>query len=105
MKNNKDDLALRKKRTHEFSLGESLAVGIQALNDEPSTTTFDTKPVSMGQEDMVIPGIELSQQSQSPLNTILERYANFEKVLFQMKFRKVIILYISNTAITNFFIH
>ena len=76
-------MELRKRRTAEFSLGESLAAGVQVLNDEPSTTTFESRPLSMVQEDIITSGRELSQQAPSPLNTILERYANFEKVLFK----------------------
>ena len=60
-------------------MGESLAAGVQVLNDEPSTTTFESRPHSMGQDDIVTSGRELSQQAPSPLNTILERYATLSK--------------------------
>lgn len=79
-KNKNDDLDLRKRRTAEFNLGDSLAFGVQVLNDEPSTTTFESRPHSMGQEELLTTGRELNQPSLLPLNTILERYANFEKV-------------------------
>ena len=80
-KNKTDDLEVRKSRTVEFTLGVSLAAGVQVLNDEPSTTTFESRPLSMSQDELIGTGRELNQQSPSPLNTILERYANFEKVL------------------------
>ena len=73
---------LRKRRTAEFNLGDSLALGVQVLIDEPSTTTFESRPHSMGQEELLNTGLEINQPSPSPLNTILERYANFEKVLY-----------------------
>ena len=80
-KNKNDDLDVRKRRTAEYNLGEGLTTGVQALNDEPSTTTFEARPVSLSSEEMLSTGRELNQ-SPSPLNTILERYANFEKVRF-----------------------
>ena len=73
---------LRKRRTAEYNLGDSLALGVQVLNDEPSTTTFETRPHSIGPDELLSPGLELNQPSLSPLSTILERYANFEKVLY-----------------------
>ena len=78
-KNKNEDLDVRKRRTPEFNLGEGLATGIQALNDEPSTTTFEARPSSIASEELLSSGRELNQ-SPSPLNTILERFANFEKV-------------------------
>ena len=80
-KNKNDDLDVRKRRTAEYNLGEGLTTGVQALNDEPSTTTFEARPVSLSSEEMLSTGRELNQ-SPSPLSTILERYANFEKVVF-----------------------
>lgn len=65
----------------EFTLGVSLGAGVQILTDEPSTTTFESRPISMSQTELLGSGLGLNQQSPSPLNTILERYANFEKVL------------------------
>ena len=79
-KNKNDDLDVRKRRTAEYNLGDGLTAGVQALNDEPSTTTFETRPLSIGPDELLATGRELNQQSPSPLNTILERYANFEKV-------------------------
>ena len=64
----------------EFTLGVSLGAGVQILTDEPSTTTFESRPISMSQTELLGSGLGLNQQSPSPLNTILERYANFEKV-------------------------
>ena len=81
-KNKNDDLDLRKRRTAEFNLGDSLEVGVQILKDEPSTTTFESRPMSITQEELLSTGRELNQPSPSPFNTILERYANFEKVSY-----------------------
>ena len=82
-RNRNEDLETRKKRTAEHTLGESLAVGVQTLNDEPATTAFlqSVPSISIESEGMDSPVREPHQHSASPLNTILERYANFEKVI------------------------
>ena len=73
---------MRKRRTNEYNLGDGLTTGVQALNDEPSTTTFEARPLSLGPDEV----LGTPSASPSPLNTILERYANFEKVSFDFTF-------------------
>ena len=70
---------MRKKKTAEYCLGENLGAGIKILNDEPISTASESRPVSQGQSDPGSPTREHYNQA-PPLNTILERYANFEKV-------------------------
>ena len=57
-KNKNDDLEVRKKRSQEYQLGHQLASAAHALSDSAKTTD----PIS-------------------PLHTVIERYANFEKTI------------------------
>ena len=83
---------MRKRRTNEYNLGDGLTTGVQALNDEPSTTTFEARPLSLGPDEV----LGTPSASPSPLNTILERYANFEKVSFNFTFQIMISGSVSN---------
>ena len=61
-KNRQEDLETRKRRTAEYCLGDNVATAVQVLNDTPTA----------------------SAATPSPLNQILERFANLEKTLGHM---------------------
>lgn len=106
-----EDLDVRKRRTAEYCLGESLACAVQTLNEEkvtsmthppmtmlasvqtPQSTTAQQgqQPHLTGSSLSLNQALQASAQCQqqhsgfcSPLNTILERYANFEKIIGHM---------------------
>ena len=60
-KNRTDDIETRKKKSTEFVLGENLAVAVQSLSCDGKIN-----------------------EHCSPFNTVMERYANFEKTIGHM---------------------
>lgn len=59
-RNKNEELEIRKRRSNEFVLGENIAIAVHILAEDKSSSNNETC---------------------SPLNTVMERYANFEKTI------------------------